>query len=515
MKFRNNRGWGLLVLLAVSTNAWPGAIESSYKAAREVIDASVTAMQAEQWIDRPVPLMIAASGTLFMGAENQGLAPGEPTPTMFHETWAFDPRTRVLGREYRHDRHDGTREWIREIFEPDGARWYIDVPSGNPYFEPPAVAGNARNALLRRFPSQLLREALLRPESLRAIGRYGPFEGVQALTGAEASLSLFFSRESKMLSWVEYLVDLPSFTDSTVSWRYSEYRSVAGAGMVPHEYTVHINDAVYLDMHVNSVTTDVSQVREFLTIPASEAERSKASAAPEPWHRAELVKAGDGIWLIRNLRAGFHMMFVEFENYLLAVDAPSGYPLLQELPAGNVIGAHSENSLVRQALKMMREHIPGKPLRYAVLTHFHSDHAGGTFAFENHDVQLIVAESEAQAVREFLSGNHTLCPAERGAALKIREIGSRHVISDGEQRVELLDVGANPHSRHMLAIWMPVQKVLYVSDLLTGRADRPDRAHQNMNRFFMEWVRKKRLNPEVIYTSHGDGRVIPLTSERS
>jgi len=468
-------------------------------------------MQAEPWFAQPVPLMIVASGTLFMGAENQGFAPGEPTPTMFHETWAYDPGTGLLGREYRHARHDGTKEWTKEIFESDGARWYVDMASGNAFYQSSSLAGDARDAVLRRFPSQLLKEALIHPESLRAIGRYGPFEGVQALTGADASLSLFFGRESKMLGWVEYLVDLPSFTDSTVSWRFSAYRPEAGAGMVPYEYTVHINEAVHLDMRVNSVTTDLANVRQFLEVPDSNAVRNEASSAPPPWHRAELVEAGDGVWLIRNLRNGFHMMFVEFDHYLLAVDAPSGYPLLQELPAGDVIGKYSENSLVEQALKMLAERVPGKPLRYAVLTHFHSDHAGGAFAFKGSETSLLVAESEVPAVRSFLAGSHTLCPDQTNGPSKIKEVGSRHVVSDGDQRVEILDVGANPHSEHMLVVWLPSQKILYVSDLLTGYSDHPDEAHEHMNRFFMDWVRNKHLNPEVIYTSHGGGRVIPVS----
>ncbi|NNE05866.1 MAG: MBL fold metallo-hydrolase [Xanthomonadales bacterium] len=513
MRKSRNRGWGLLALLVASGQAWPGAIESSYRAAREIIDASVVAMQAERWITEPVPLLIVASGTLFMGAENQGFAPGEPTPTMFHESWAFDPESGILGREYRHARHDGTKEWSKEIFQPDGARWFVDMASGNSFFQAPVLAGDARNATLRRFPSQLLKEALARPESLRAIGRYGPFEGIQALTGAEASLSLFFGRESKMLGWVEYLVDLPSFTDSTVSWRYSAYRPVPGAGHVPYEYTVHINEAVHLDMRVNSVSTDISTVRDFLSIPNAEKTPNNAAIVPPPWHRAELVEAGNGVWLIRHLRTGFHMMFVEFENYLLAVDAPSGYPLLQELPAGDVIGKYNENSLVDHALKMLSERVPGKPVRYAVLTHFHSDHAGGALAYKGNDTSLVVTKSEAPAVRSFLAGTHTLCPEQQNGPVKVREVGARHIINDGNQRVEILDVGPNPHSKNMLVAWLPKQKILYVSDLLTGYSDRPDDAHEHMNRFFLDWVKKKHLKPEVIYTAHGGGRVIPAPGE--
>lgn len=485
-----------------------GAIESSYRAARAVVDAAVEAMEVAAWMNEPGPVIIKASGTLFMSAEHQGRSVEDPTPTPFLETWAFDPESGRVGREYRHSRHDGTVEWMKEVFEPDGARWWVDMASGQAYFEAPSIAGDARGANLRRFPALLLREALERPESLRGIGRYGPFDGIQASTGGDSSLSLFFGRESRMLGWVEYLVDLPSFSDSTVSWRFSGFRRRGRAGLVPHEYTIHINQSVYLDMQVNHVGHDAASVRSFLAV-SQERPADYPESTPEPWARATLEEVGPGIWWLRNLRTGFHMLFVEFENYLLAVDAPSGYPLLQELPAGDVIGDRDKSSLTEFAIHKMAERVPGKPFRYAVLTHFHSDHAGGMLAFRPDETTLLVAEPDAESVNAYLGGSHTLCKVSGGGPGRIRTVDDRHVISDGDQRVEILAVEKNPHSDEMLVVWLPAHKILFVADLLTGVRDRPAGSNDHLNRFFLDWVKKRHLKPEVIYTAHGQGRVLP------
>ena len=74
-------------------------------------------------------------------------------------------------------------------------------------------------------------------------------------------------------------------------------------------------------------------------------------------------------------------MFVEFEEFVVAVDAPVGYPLLNELPASDVAPGPTADWLSRRYLELIREAVPDKPVRYLVLSHFHNDHAGGLRAF--------------------------------------------------------------------------------------------------------------------------------------
>ena len=52
-------------------------------------------------------MLIEAEGTLYQGAEHQGRTPGDATPAPFKETWAYDPATGVVAREYRQSRPDG------------------------------------------------------------------------------------------------------------------------------------------------------------------------------------------------------------------------------------------------------------------------------------------------------------------------------------------------------------------------------------------------------------------------
>ena len=55
-------------------------------------------------------------------------------------------------------------------------------------------------------------------------------------------------------------------------------------------------------------------------------------------------------------------MFVAFNDHVLVLEAPEQI-------------LYSNNSV--QALAKIKETVPGKPIKYLVLTHHHSDHAGG------------------------------------------------------------------------------------------------------------------------------------------
>ena len=94
--------------------------------------------------------------------------------------------------------------------------------------------------------------------------------------------------------------------------------------------------------------------------PADFEKLAAPPAAPPP---LAVNKVVDDVYLLQGLAGGTHnALFVAFNDYVLVVEAPE-----QILYAGNST----------QALAKIRETVPGKPIKYLVLTHHHSDHAGG------------------------------------------------------------------------------------------------------------------------------------------
>jgi glyoxylase-like metal-dependent hydrolase (beta-lactamase superfamily II) len=491
--------------------ALAGAVESSYHAARDIIKESLENHGGLNWLENPAPVLIEARGTLYQGAEHQGRSPEDPTSAVFHETWAFDPQTGAVGREYHQQRPDGTAEWIRELYLGDGEQLLVIMDQGFAVRLTGPQFNRSRERNLRRFPPLLLKEVLHQPEALRSIGRYGPFEGVQAQTRRGESLSLFFGRDSANLGWVEYLDDLPTFADSTVSWKFSDYRDVPSVGKVPHSYAILVNKQTFTEMEVVRVSTRAEDVKAFLSLPRDMPEPRTINIDPDQDASASATveEVAAGVYWLQNLRLGFHLMFVEFDTFVLAIDAPAGYPLLNELPAGDVAPGNSESWLSQRYLEMISETVPGKPVKYLVLTHFHNDHAGGLYAFTEKGIQLLTAGAEKEAIESFLGREHTLCDREPAGAdgFLMETVAAKRVISEGDRRVEIIDVGVNPHTDNMLVAWLPQEKILYVADLLTAADNAPDEHHGSMNRHFLAWLDQQGLDPSLILTSHGSGRM--------
>ena len=141
-------------------------------------------------------------------------------------------------------------------------------------------------------------------------------------------------------------------------------------------------------------------------------------------------------------------MAVAFRDYIVAIEAP-----------GSSEGAD-------KAIQMIKEALPGKPIRYVALTHHHSDHIGGLRSFIAEGATVITTRANRGVVETMAAApqNDRLARAPRKPEFLFVE-GGRRVLTDGEQTVELIDVGPNPHAKEMLIAWLPKQRIVFQGDL--------------------------------------------------
>ena len=71
---------------------------------------------------------------------------------------------------------------------------------------------------------------------------------------------------------------------------------------------------------------------------------------------------------------GYQPMFIEFKDFILAVEAPAAHPSVEETPV-ETIG--NTNALTEEFIAKIKQTIKNKPIKYVVMTHCHSDHMGG------------------------------------------------------------------------------------------------------------------------------------------
>jgi glyoxylase-like metal-dependent hydrolase (beta-lactamase superfamily II) len=166
--------------------------------------------------------------------------------------------------------------------------------------------------------------------------------------------------------------------------------------------------------------------------------------------KVDLVEVAKGVYQVKG--SSHHSLAVEMKDHVVVVEAP----------------LYEERSLA--VIKAIEAKIPGKPIKYLVMTHFHIDHSGGIRAYAAKGATIVTQEGNVEFVKTVLSRPKTIRPdslAKAGSVTpNIEGVKDMKSLGDGERTIELREI-ANPHSTGMLVAYLPKEKVLFVSDLFT------------------------------------------------
>lgn len=487
--------------------------EPSIRRAREALVASLAAHGGPAEIRAAGGLVVELRGTRDQGVDRQGRSPGSVDRVPYRETLALDPAGDRLAREYRYDRYDGTFEWLAERYLGEEERQLLVLQDGFAVWLRSPEHAEARRRFARRLPQVLVAEVLERAAALRWLGRGEGSERVSAALADGTVVTLLLDAESRLLERVELLTDVQTRGDTLVAWGYGDYRQVAGIGSFPHRVVARVAGRPFLELAVERVATGAGAVAAVFALPEGidlPAEPHVLPPVAEPAARATVREEASGVFTVRHLRTGFHPLFVDLGDCVLAVDAPAGYRLLEELPPGDVAPGPSSAWLSERFLELIGETVPGTPVCWAVLTHFHGDHAGGARSFAAAGATLLAPPGDVAAVERLLAAPHTVAPdrlTREPREVRVEAVGERRVLGEGERRVEVLAVGENPHTEEMLAVYLPELRYLFVSDLLTPAPldDFPTPSHAELDRWFVGWLDASGLEAERVYTMHGTG----------
>jgi cyclase len=160
-------------------------------------------------------------------------------------------------------------------------------------------------------------------------------------------------------------------------------------------------------------------------------------------------KVADGVWAAQPDR-GANVGWFLYGDGVVAVD--SGI----------------DNGTAKEILREIAETTGGKPVRYLVLTHTHSDHTSGARAFVAAGAQVICQENVATPLLAFitqtskdpadpLSGKRTVSPM-------LMTVSERLILLDGRHRADIQWLGP-AHTNGDLVILLPNEKVLFAGDL--------------------------------------------------
>lgn len=510
---------GLVALLVSAPTAWVGPDREG----QEIVARALEKMGGPDLLSRTGGVVLHASGWYDKVAERQGWSMDTTSRGTFVERIAVDSAGETVGYEYREDRYDGTMEELREIYSGEARRLVVVVPAGFAVDLRSPEHAAARRKVLRRVPGLLLREVLDRPSGITRVDEEGGDTlRVSGSLSDGTRIRLHFTRSDTLLRRVSYEMDYLSFGDAVLSWGYGDYRRVEGVGMAPHQYGVQVAGRTLTDMRVLRTGTGPQAVDPWLAVPEGieMGEPQEITPVDDASSGARVDTLGPGLYRVVNLRGGFHPLVVRMGDSLVAMDAPAGYPLPNELPAGDVAPGPASDWLSLRYVELMAEAVPGVPVSHVVLTHFHNDHGGGLRAFVAEGATVVASAADTAEVRGYVDAPHTLAPdrlAGGARPLSMEAVDDRWVLERDGRRLEVLEVGPNPHTRGMLVLHLPEEGVMFVSDLFDPTRDPtrfPKPEHASLDVWFGRWLRERGLSPERIYTMHGSGLVGPAHLER-
>jgi glyoxylase-like metal-dependent hydrolase (beta-lactamase superfamily II) len=121
---------------------------------------------------------------------------------------------------------------------------------------------------------------------------------------------------------------------------------------------------------------------------------------------------------------------------------------------------------------LISKQFPGKPIRYAAVTHPHFDHTGGVRYMAAIGATILVAKGQDATMKAIVDAPHTApadALAERRAAKQpvgaIEVFEGKKVISDGGQTLEIHAFAGSPHGDPMVMAYEPKSGAVFQSDL--------------------------------------------------
>lgn len=339
----------------------------------------------------------------------------------------------------------------------------------------------------RRLPNLLLRQALERATSLRYLGE-------EAIGGKSHEVFTFVMPDTQQVAvYVDRGTGLVTkyeliYTDALTGEEASEIHfgdyAQVGRYRLPRSWSNYLAGEPALKATVQA------EINPLVSESAFALEDARfARVDPLPLTLEQRVEPlGGGAHVIHNVAGqNYNTLVVEFRDHVLAVEAP--------------FSSDGADAVIAR----IREIAPGKPIRYVVMTHHHSDHVGGLRSFIAEGA-TVVTTPENRAVVEAMATakqNDRLAREPRAPQFLFVESG-RRVFTDGTQTVELIDVGPNPHAEHMLIAWLPQQRVVFQGDLFTVPAnDAPTGPPQRSTVSFAQKLAELKLPAERIASVHG------------
>lgn len=294
---------------------------------------------------------------------------------------------------------------------------------------------------IRRMPAALLSAALDQPAEARYLGtrrREGRIHHLVAAKAAGVEATLWLD-EAHRLRRVVRLTSDPLLGDI-----------LEEAELAPDRFELRRNGVLAAELSLEGVEPVEAEIAG-AAFETPEGFEQRAEAAPG---MPRLEPLAPRVWRVTNIGGGeYASLVVEMGEELLIAEAP-----------------FSEEGM-RDALALLVEKFPAKPVKTVVMTHHHFDHSGGIHAALAANAAIVTTPGNEAFVRQIAAAPRTLRPGEPIAGRPaLRLVGRDPLVLAGDgPTVEVHRLDGSGHADEMLFVWLPAERILFQGDLFALR----------------------------------------------
>jgi len=171
---------------------------------------------------------------------------------------------------------------------------------------------------------------------------------------------------------------------------------------------------------------------------------------------------GDGLYRLTTGPGSYDSLIVEFDDYIMMLEA--GQSQARAL------------AYIEETKRMM----PGKPIRYIMNTHPHSDHTGGLPALVAEGATIITHANNREFFERALNTPRTLLDdslSRNPQPARVDPVFDMKEYTDGNRSVEMYHIWPTPHSDGLLVAYFPEEKILFQGDFSLPQPGQPGNDH--------------------------------------
>jgi glyoxylase-like metal-dependent hydrolase (beta-lactamase superfamily II) len=292
-----------------------------------------------------------------------------------------------------------------------------------------------------------------------------------------------FLDSANLVERVEATLASPVLGDMPVVVSYADYRDFGGVKF-PTKIRQTYGGHPALELTVTEVKPNAAVD---ITVP------DNVRQAGNPYTRVQSQKAGEGVWYVTG--GSHHSVVIEMSDHLIVAEGP--------------LNDDRALAVIAEARKL----VPGKPIKYLIVSHHHFDHSGGVRAFAGEGATIVTHNAGRAYFERILGTPATVAPdhlAKSGKKATVEGVGDRRVLTDGTRTVEVRHIAGIQHADDMLMVYLPKEKFLIQADAYTPPAPNaaPMSPPSPFNVSLYENVTKQGLAVDQVLPLHG--RIVPL-----